>query len=231
MGKDTSAEVEIGVSKLEDVFILVPASELSLDDEFMKHQPKTTRELLFKERVELVIRKGVKNFYCAKYEPSYNKARTGICYKIGNMPAENKHFNWWEFYAKAFCPERGSRLGTRYEYTAFLAILIKKLIASGWTVSDAWHAVCNDSKELGHYKNSKNSKTFFETIDSREVCDFFGLANTYKILGKDKEGYDEYWLASGCHYDFGDSKPLADMEHRRNYLFPHRGVGWVVLEQ
>ena len=54
-------------------------------------------------------------------------------------------------------PERASRLGIKTEYIAFLGVLIKKLVDSGWKVDDAWDAVCNDSKKLGHYWNSENA--------------------------------------------------------------------------
>ena len=72
------------------------------------------------------------------------------------------------------------------------------LVAKGWTCCEAWDAICNDSKNLGHYRNSHNAKHQFEDTGSREICGFFDLANTYKILAEDKEA-GGFWLAGGYY--------------------------------
>jgi len=221
--------MKIAVLKKESIFKRVPASELRLDDEFLKHQPKTEGELTFKKLVETVIKNGLKDFYRPIIDPSFDEEED-ICYQPGKMPAVGMSYNWWKRNAKAFCPERGSRLGTKTEYVAFLATLIKELVATGWKVADAWNSVCNNSKELGHYWESKDAKHDFENTGSRENCGWYDLANAYKILAEDEEA-SGYWLAGGSYRNFGDRRPLAglflDFDWRNWNFF---GCGWLVLE-
>ena len=236
-GRITSAEVlKDGTCKItvemnaNDVFVLCEASKLSLDDEFMKHTPCSDEERTFKKLLEEAIKSGLKDFYRPVFDPSLDKAEN-ICYVSDAKPAVGKSYNWWKETAKQFCPERGSRLGTKKEYIAFLGILIKKLSKSGWSVAEAWNAVCNDSKELGHYRNSPNAKHKFETTNSRKVCGFYDLANAYKILSEDEEA-GGFWLAGGCYFNGSNYYPLTDLYHSYccNYGNDY-GVGWLVLEK
>ena len=216
--------------QLESIFKRVPASELRLDDAFMKYQPKTNAERNFKELVETAIKNGLKDFWRPVYDPSFDD-NGRIYYEPGKMPAVGKSYNWWEKNAKAFCPERGSRLGTKSEYVAFLAVLIKDLVASGWKVSDAWNAVCCDSKELGHYRNSKDAKHAFETTGSRDICGWYDLANSYKILAEDEEA-GGFWLAGGCYYYYSDYVPLAVLcRNFYRFNFNFISCGWLVLTE
>lgn len=214
----------------KDLFKKVPASELRLDDAFMNHQPKTKAELNFKEELETAIKKGLQDFWCPMFDPSFDDNGC-ICYEPGKMPAVGKSYNWWEKEAEAFCPEQGSRLGIKSERIAFLAVLIKELIASGWKVADAWSAVCNDSKELGHYWNSKDANHDFEPTGSREVCGWYDLANIYKILKEDEEEAGGFWLAGGIYNRYSTSFPLADLYLNFNRDCDFFGsCGWLVLE-
>ena len=216
----------------DNVFVLVEASKLSLDDKFMKHNPTTAKEKEFKELLTKVIRKGIKDFYRPKYDPSFNGDGTGVTFKAGNKPAVGKSDKWWKKVAREFMPERHSRLGTKSEYVAFLGVLIKKLVEDEkWSVAKAWDAVCNNSKELGHYWNSEDAKHRFEDTGMREICGFFDLANTFKILAEDEDDCTGgFWLAGGDCGDYSDLYPLADL-NRRTHLDYDRNfsVGWFVL--
>lgn len=225
-----TVEVNTEGANADDVFVLCEASKLSLDDEFMKHTPCSDEERTFKKLLEEVIKSGLKDFYRPVCDPSLDKAEN-ICYVSDAKPAVGKSYNWWKENAKQFCPERGSRLGTKKEYIAFLGILIKKLSKSGWSVAGAWNAVCNDSKELGHYWNSPNAKYEFEPTNSRKVCGFYDLANAYKILSEDEEG-SGFWLAGGCYNCYGNFLPLDDLGHF-NFCYGDydHSVGWLVLEK
>ena len=214
-----------------DQFILVPASKLSFTDKFMvRHTPKSDEEKAFKELLTEVIKSGVSDFYRPKLDPSLDK-QGKICYQAGLKPAVGKSYNWWEKNAKKFCPDRKSRLGTKSEYVAFLGVLIKKLVESGWGVDLAWYAVCNSSGYLGHYYNSIDALHNFEPTGSREICGFCDLANAFKILTDDKEN-SGFWVAAGYYYSFGRDYPLAGL-----YRSSSRddgsdyGVGWLVLEK
>ena len=215
----------------EDVFVLIEASKLSLEDKFMMHDPKTKIEINLKEALEEVIKCGVKDFWRPRFDPAFIAKREGICYVVGNRPAVGRSYDWWENTAKAYNPKRRSRLGMKSEYVAFLGVLIKTLVSEGWTVTAAWNAVCNNSKELGHYRNSENALHDLEPTGSRGICGFYDLGNTYKILAND-EGFGGYWRAGGdCNVD-GNYDPLA----RLYYDYFHNidrfdSVGWLVLEE
>jgi len=232
-----SSEIKDGVAKLvfevgektvtnlnEEVFVLVPASSLSLTDDFMCYEPYKRREKYFKKRLVEVIKVGVKDFYRPKFDPSFNENGM-ICYRPGSSPAVGKTFRWWEKTAKEFCPERKSRLGTESEYTAFLGVLLKKLVADGWKVNEAWDAVCNDARMLGHYWNSEGARrNDFEPTGSREVCGYFDLGNTYKIL-------DRFWMVGGCYYKYGNSFidfVWCSINYHKDDDY---SVGWIVLEK
>ena len=214
--------------EIYDPFVLIPASKLSLTDDFMRHTPKTkSEEELRKELVE-VIRTRVPDFYRPRLDPSLDK-QGKICYQAGLNPAVGESYNWWEENAKEFCPERKSRLGTKSEYVAFLGVLLKKLVASGWSIADAWNAVCNDSWELGHYRNSESALYNFEPTGSREICGFCDLGNTFKIVAEDKEA-GGFWIAGGEYIDDGSDNPLNGLEHSiYRYGGYFYGVGWLVL--
>ena len=211
-----------------DECILVEASKLSLKDVFMSHKPKTEAEKKFKSTLTEVIANGIEDFYRPAMDPSFaDKACRKIHYMAGDLPAVGKSYIWWEATVKdsKWC------LGTKAQYVAFLGVLIKMLVAKGWTCCEAWNAVCNDSKNLGHYNNSDNAKQQFEYTGSREICGFFDLANTYKILATDEEA-GGFWMASGCYRNFCYATPLADLNLNYCYVGNYNSsVAWLVLKK
>jgi len=217
------------VPEMYNLFVLVPASTLSINDAFMHHKPRTKREKVLKELLAEVIKTGVADFYRPKFDPSFDE-NGRLCYQAGLMPAVGKTYSWWEKEAKDFCPERNSRLGTKVEYVAFLGVLLKKLVAEGWKVAAAWNAVCNSSRKLGHYCTSKGARNKYEPTGSREVCGYFDLANAWKVVAEDK-GFDGFWRCSGGYYHLGSSCPLADFWYldKPDEILAY-GVGWIVLE-
>ena len=215
----------------DSMFVLVEASRLSLKDKFMQYKPTSDNQREFKKLLTKAIKNGLSDFWHSKLDPSFNEERNGLVFEAGKKPAVGKSYNWWEEKARQYLPERGSRLGTKTEYVAFLGELIKKLVASGWSMSRAWKAVCDDSRELGHYWNSENARHDFETTGSREICGFCDLANTYKILAEDEEA-GGFWLAGGIYDDNSHCYPFADLDH---YTYQdddrNNSVGWLVLSK
>ena len=228
------AKVEVEeVSKpkrLENTYIRIEASKISLDDEFMQHNPKTKSEEELKELIRKVITSKVKDFWRPRLDPSFSEDEARICYVAGDVPAVGKSYIWWRRIAKKYNTKCRSRLGTRLEYVAFLGVLIKALISEGWDVADAWDAVCNNSTKLGHYWNSENAKNGLELTGSREICGFFDLGNTYKLLAMD-ENIEGFWLASGCYGYNCDEYPISNLSPNcyQNYDFDS-SVGWLVFE-
>ena len=215
----------------DNMFVLVEASQLSLNDKFMKHKPTTNNQRKLKESLTEAIEGGLSNFWLSRMDPSFNEDGTDIVFEAGKIPAVGRYYNWWEEKAKQYLPERGSHLGTITEYVAFLGVIIKNLIAGGWSVSKAWKAVCDDSRKLGHYLNSENAKHGFEATGSREVCGFCDLANTHKILAWDKAA-GGFWLVGGSCFFFSYYVPLAYLSHYiclgSDYFY---SVGWIVLSK
>lgn len=223
-------------------FVLVKASSLSLADAFMKYEPEAWIAQEFKKTLTEVIKEGVHDFYRPNMDPSFD-SHGKICYQAGLEPAVGKSYNWWEKNAKDFCPERKSRLGTMSEYVAFIGVLLKKLVESGWSIADAWNAVAYDSKNLGHYKDSDGALHDFEPTGSREICGFFDLANTIKLVANSKESDGTYWMASNSFHSGSWKSPIADIIHIGGGLVftssfrnicvdtQHDGVGWLVLEE
>lgn len=226
---DTATADNTACNEKAGTFKKVPASELRLDDEFLKYCPKTEKEKKFKKRVKNAIESGLKDFWRPVCDPSFDDKR-GICFESGKKPAVGYSYSWWAKTAKEFKPEQGSRLGTETEYIAFLAVLIKELVNSGKSVEWAWNAVCNDSEELGNYWNSQNAKHEFEDTGRREICGFFDLANTYKILADDEDG--NICLAGlFCDY-YGFYLPIAGLWYHKNpYTAIVYGCGWLVLTE
>ena len=210
--------------------ILIEAEKLSVNDAFMKYEPKTEREKKTKAFIYEAIEKKVKNFYRPKCDPSFTEDREGICFVFGKRPAVGKSYNWWHDVAKKYNPERNSRLGTRLQYGAFLGVLIKNLVEEGKNLEWAWNAVCNDSRELGHYWNSENAKDSFEPTGSRMICGFYDLANTYKILAEDEEA-SGLWLAGGNVNHHSNNNPIAYLSYGNNrHGNGSDSVGWIVLD-
>ncbi len=214
----------------ENIFYLIESESLSIKDEFMLYVPNTKAEAKVKAFIAEAICKGVKKFYRPIMDPSFTYNGMNISFVAGNKPAVGKSYNWWYEVTKRYKPERNSRLGTRLEYGAFLGVLIKKLVEEGKSIEWAWNAVCNDSRELGHYCNSDNSGLSFEPTGSRCVCGFYDLANTCKILAEDEET-GGFWLVSGYYTCDSKNRPLARIYNYRNrYDGCNNCVGWIVLD-
>lgn len=231
MEEKATAEKSNPISKIiipEIIFVQIDAESLSMDDDFMKYQPQTEMEVKTKDLIAEAIVFKVKNYYRSVMDPSFTI--NGIDYIAGVMPAVGKSYNWWKEMAEKYAPYRKSRLCTRREYGAFLGVLIKMLVAEGKSVEWAWNAVCNDSKELGHYWNSEDTNHRFEPTGSRPVCVFYDLVNAYKILAEDEET-GGYWLAGAGYVDYSNDVPLAYICHITTMCDSREigGVGLLVL--
>lgn len=229
MEKETNLEEVKGSREyIEKYFPIARASTLSLKDDFLKHKPQTDNQREFKKRLVLAIKSGLSDFRAQRMDPSFDE-EGNICFHAGMKPAVKKSADWWDKTSKEFLPEKESRLGTTKERIAFLGLLIKYLIEEkDYKVSDAWRAVCDQSKELGHYWDSENAKHDYETTGSRQVSEWYDLANTCKITANDEAcGFS---LVGGNYNRGGGKCPLADVDRVdypiSKYFF---GIGWLVL--
>ena len=205
------------------------ASTLSIEDNFLKHEPETDSQKKFKDSLITIIKSGLTDFRAQSMDPCLDE-KGNICYQTGNMPAGDKSPKWWKKNAKAFIPGKRSRLGTTKERTAFLGLLIKYLIETHrYTLSDAWKAVCDQSEGLGHYYDSKDAKHDLEPTGSRKIGEWYDLSNTCKIMFDDEKIYAS--LACGSYKIDGKFYPLT---YITNFLDPYTAfsncVGWIVMD-
>jgi len=214
---------------IDKYFPIAKASTLSLKDEFLKHEPETEEQRKFKNALISAIKSGLSDFRAQRMDACFDE-EGNICFKAGMKPAVGKlSVKDWERVAKEFLPEKGSRLGTTKERVAFLGLLIKYLIEEkGYEVKDAWKAVCDQSKDLGHYWDSENAKHDFEDTGSRQIGEWCDLGNTDKITENDEA--NGFSIVGGSCSLYGDFCPLADVGRINSpndvYL---SGVGWFVL--
>lgn len=170
------------------------------------------------------------------YKPIYDPSEAGniIAYQEGKKPAVGHSYNWWVETASKMSAVDGRHwhLATEYQYYAFWVWLINQLVKGGLSVDVAIKMVVLDSKELGHYYDSKNSMEGedFEGTGSRCVCGVYDLANTYKILSCSNKEAGGFWLGGGSCHCYGDYDPLANLD--RGTCVDHdygAGVGLLVL--
>ena len=202
----------------------VEGSESVCYNVLLDYQPRTNNEEIFKENLRKAISAGIKSFKVPVNDPSFSRDGK-LQFIAGAKPAVGFSYNKLENIAK----ENALRLGTKNEYILFLATFINRLIEEGWSKSDAWNEVCNDSKKLGHYYNSENSKHDFELTGSRMVAGKCDLANTYKMLATDDEA-GGFWVAGGSYTNNSFNIPLADLSLGIIYTRHNDyGVGWFVF--
>lgn len=225
----TECHKKVTKEYLDEYFPVVKASTLSLEDEFLKHEPESDGQTKFKEMLTEAIKSGLSDFRAQRMDATLDEYDR-IYYQKGKKPEFNKSANWWKKNAKKFMPEKESRLGTIKERIAFLGLLIKYLIEErGYIVSDAWKAVCDQSKDLGHYRDSKDAKNKFEFTGSRQVGDWYDLANTSKIIINDDEA-SGFSLIGGDFYNYGEDYPLADVNSIYGSFVDYSySTGWIVL--
>ena len=138
----------------------------------------------------------------------------------------------WAKMLKDYNPSRNSRQMTRTEFACRNLYLIQKLVESGYEIAEAWEAVCDDSRKIGHYRHFDNPKNVFEPTGSREVCGFCDLGNAWKFIAEDPwEEAGGFWTAGGYCGTNSDEYPVAHMVHNNfvdNVYF--YGVGMLALD-
>ena len=160
----------------------------------------------------------LKSFYRPIYDPSEYDNK--IVYQKGKKPAVGHSYNWWVEKASKMPAVEGRqwRLINEYEQYATFMWLVNQLKKAGKSDDEILNQIVKDSKELGHYYDSKNSTEGdgFELTGSRGVCGLYDLANTYKILACSNEEAGGFWFAGGDYGNYGNGFPLADLYHYAN---------------
>ena len=223
----TTEQKAMNIENFDEVFPIIDPSEL-IGHKLLAYKPKTRRQ----ERLMADILKGIElklpAFRAPCMDPSEEDGK--IVFKPGKKPAVGHSAVWWDETWSKFMPSKNSRTGTDLHRAAFLVKQMKYLVDNmNYSVEAAWEAVCNNSRDLGHYKNCKDAKYALEPTGSRKVGLFWDLANTCKILKKwNSSGFLH---AGGYYYDNSKDYPLACLDHIGNpecgYLI---SVGWPVMD-
>ncbi len=172
-------------------------------------------------------------FWKPIYDP-YLEDEWVVVFKAQKKTAIGHSFKYWQKKSKEMPTVDGKHwsVGSEYQYYAFLVWLINQLVKKGWKINKALRAVVIDSKELGHYLNSKSAQSDFEKTGSRPVCGVCDLGNTRKILSCANQKASGFWVAGGDCHGVGDDYPLAALDYCDDYYVDIdfiNCVGWLVL--
>ena len=204
--------------------IKVEGSNSKIYASLMKHEEESYDEVKFKHNLKKAIFDSVPDFEVFACDPSIDE-KGKLQFLPGFKPAAGYSHNELVNLAN----ENGLRLGSKSEYILFLATMILRLIAEGWSEEEAWKSICHDSKKLGHYKNSANARPELEPTGSRKTAGKCDLANTCKILARDEKARG-FWLAGGNYNDYSVDGPIANLDFDDDYGYRYAGcVGWFVL--
>ena len=216
-----STETELP-TEIETISIEGSDSQIYFD--MLKYTLANETEKEFLEFLKEAVNAGVKDFKVPVCDPSIAEDGS-LQFVEGCKPAVG--YSYSEL--KELAIKNGVQLGSKNQYVLFLATIIHRLVEEGWTEANAIYAVCTDSTEVGHYRNSKKAKHDFEVTGSRKIAGKCDFANTYKILAKDEKA-GGFWLAGGNYKVHGNDNPLAYLD-LCNYCDCHcsDSVGWFVL--
>ncbi len=208
----------------DEMFPVIDPSEL-IGCIILAYHPKPGRQERLMKDIWRGIEMKLPAFRAPCMDPSEEDGR--IVFKHGNKPAVGHSASWWEETWKQFKPEKNSRSGTELHWAALLGKQMKYLVEEkNYYVEDAWKAMCNDSRDMGHYWNSENAKYELEPTGSRKVGAFFDLANTCKIIKKmDDSGF---LIASGNFNFKSYIYPLATLSEPSKLYAD--SVGWFVMD-
>ena len=222
-----------GSKEFEKMFPIVDIEGISLEDEFMQYEPQTDNEKRVKASIIEAKKNGMRNFRIPSMDPSFDDDEETIIYCTGRKPAVGKSPIWWYKNAPKFMPSKNSRLKDDRQADIVLGVMrIKQLVEKeGYKVAEAWDAVCNDSKKLGHYWNSKNAKHELERTGSRQIGNCFDLGNTFKIV-KDSV-FSDFMSVGGYYNQNSSTHPLAYMRRysENEYINCEYIVGELVLDE
>lgn len=156
------------------------------------------------------------------FEPSKD-SKGNLCYVAGAEVLRRLNSYAWENMFKEYSPANGSQEASDTTYFLLLLRWLKDGVATLEQLAD-------DSKEIGHYWDSRDAKHDFEKTGEREFGGLYGfVGNTYKIV-KDSESSSGFSLVGGDYVNYGYRYPLADVKHDSYpYNGNYYGVGLLEL--
>lgn len=216
----------LDAKQFETMFPIVDIEGISLEDSFMKYEPKDITGRRVKTNIIEAKRIGMKNFRVPAIDPSFADDGETIIYSVGREPAVGKPASWWEENAPNFMPEKNSQIINDLEQDVWAGTVIKNLIEEKeYEIDEAWETACIDSKKIVYDDTDPiDEETHeLELTGSGTIGKWMDLANTMKIVKKHVGlGYVLYSAIS--EEDVGYWFPFAIAE-AHNYPCMLRGVG------
>lgn len=194
---------------LDEMFPIVRASELTLEDKFMQHSPVGWVQGRVMNTLCERIPKGIQEFRMPRLAPSFDN-EGNLVFEGKRNPGVGKLYTEWKIIFEGFLPEKNSRMTTDVEYDIFCGILIKQMVERGCNVARAWYEVCNESLLLGHFWDSHGAKKIFELTGSRPQGVWCDLGNTRKVI-TDEAG-ENFFTVSGSYKDSSQSFAIASKD-------------------
>ena len=209
------AETTTITSLTDNRLVKIDPQEPGFFDEVLNFKSTNKSINNFIEAVAEVKEERIEAFYRTIYDPS-DAGDHLVAYMKGMRPATGHSYNWWVKTASNMPAVEGRhwRVATEYQYYAFLVWLINQLIKAE-TVEETLNKIIIDSKELGHYYNSKGStkENESEPTGSRCICGIYDLGNVFKILACSNQEAGGLWLGGGVYFRDGHNFPLANLLH------------------
>ena len=198
--------------KGRDEFMFVDFTDLSKKDllydvngkkrEFITSEQKAFKSNVLKA-IENMPAEGFR--WLPAYEPSKDK-NGNIQFVSGELVLRELSSYEWEEKADGYSPENGSQMAS---ITTYFLLLLRWLKDGHATVEQ----LADDSKEIGHYWDSKNAKHDYEKTGERQFGGLNGfVGNTYKIV-KDPDSGSGFSILGGRYFDSGVKSPASDVYH------------------
>lgn len=193
----------------------------------------------FMEAVDEAKDSRIPAFWRPIFDPSHDGKE--IVFKKNSVPAVGHSFSWWKNEVNRMNPveSRSWKIGTNFQYIAFLVWLINSLVEAGWSTEDAVNAIL-DSRVFGRYghkvytmKTDEWETKSLRLTGKHEICGIYDLTNTRKLIcNNNREEYlHSHWIAGPneeCLYG-GLSQLKFHRLEMEDYEY-ELAVAWLVLE-
>lgn len=200
-------------------------NDLLYDNNGKKRKFITEKQKKFKANVlKALNNKPIEGYrWIPIYEPSLSEDGE-LQYVLGEKVLRNLNYDAWEKLFNEYSPKNGSQQASVTTYFLLLLRWLKDGIAT-------LEQLTENSKDIGHYKDSEYSKCDFELTGERFFGGLFGfVGNTYKIL-KNSDKESKCSLAGSAYEILGYVFPVADVTNTNlpsSAVF-EKGVGLLEL--
>ena len=205
----------IDEKKLDYLFPIVRASELSINDEIFRFTSESISQMLLKIHVMNALLYDIPDFRAQRFELQINE-KGKIIYNPEGISAF-KTPNCWMREANKLLSYKNSRLGTDIERYAFYGVVIKELVEKhNYGVSQAW-----EEMSALNYKQEEN-----------KLLQMLKLDNTPKLT-LDHRDPNKFWVfeSNGNSTSLECPTVVVDMEEENEKTI--HGInftGWIVMD-